>query len=62
MLSSYGFIIPEDSKEGDKDLFFHKSGSSNFYELSVGDAVEYDEGEGKKEGEIIATTVEKIEE
>lgn len=61
MLSSYGFITPEDSKEGDKDLFFHKSSTSNFYELSVGDAVEYDEGEGKK-GDVVATTVEKIEE
>ena len=62
ILTSYGFITPE-SSEGEevKDLFFHKSGASLFYELSVGDVVEYNEGEGKKEGEIIATTVEKIE-
>ena len=65
LLSSYGFITPGSSseKEGEEvktDLFFHKSGASQFYQLSVGDAVEYDEGEGKK-GDIIAVTVEKIE-
>jgi len=62
LLASYGFITPE-SSEGEEvktDLFFHKSGTSNFYELSVGDVVEYDEGEGKK-GDNIAVTVEKIE-
>lgn len=62
LLSSYGFITPE-SSEGEEvtDKFFHKSSTSNFYELSVGDAVEYDEGEGKK-GDVVAVTVEKIEE
>lgn len=60
LLSSYGFITPEGSKEDDKDLFFHKSGTSNFYELSVGDTVEYEEGEGKK-GDVVAVDVEKIE-
>ena len=61
ILSSYGFITPE-SSEGEEitDLFFHKSGASQFYQLSVGDVVEYDEGEGKK-GDTIAVTVEKIE-
>jgi len=60
MLSSYGFITPEGSKEGDKDLFFHKSGASQFYELEVGDVVQYEEGIGKK-GDKIAVTVEKVE-
>lgn len=65
LLSSYGFITPESSEEeGEelKDLFFHKSGASLFYELSVGDVVQYEQTEGRKEGEMIATTVEKIEE
>jgi len=61
LLSSYGFITPESSEDEEvKDLFFHKSGASQFYQLSVGDVVEYEETEGKR-GEIIATTVEKIE-
>jgi len=63
ILTSYGFITPE-SSEGEEikaDLFFHKSGASLFYELSVGDVVEYEEGIGKKNDKI-ATTVEKVEE
>lgn len=61
LLSSYGFITPESSSEEEaKDLFFHKSGVSQFYELRVGDVVEYDEGIGKK-GDTIAVAVEKIE-
>ena len=62
LLSIYGFIAPEGSEgEEVKDLFFHKSGASQFYDLSVGDIVEYDEGIGKK-NDTVATTVEKIEE
>lgn len=64
LLSSYGFITPESSeKEGEEvtDLFFHKSGASQFYELEVGNLVQYEEGIGKK-NDTIATTVEKIEE
>jgi len=63
ILSSYGFITPESSEDEEvkTDLFFHKSGASLFYELSVGDVVEYEEGIGKKNDKI-ATTVEKIEE
>ena len=61
ILTSYGFITPESSEDEEvKDIFFHKSGASQFYELEVGDAVEYNEGTGKK-GDKIAVTVEKIE-
>ena len=61
ILTSYGFITPESSEDEEvKDIFFHKSGASLFYELSVGDVVEYDQGTGKK-GDVIAVTVEKIE-
>lgn len=61
ILTSYGFITPEGSEKDAKDLFFHKSGAtSQFYELEVGNTVEYEEGEGKK-GDVIAVTVEKIE-
>ena len=62
MLASYGFITPETSNEDEevKDLFFHKSETSQFEQLSVGDSVEFDEGEGRR-GDTVAVTVEKIE-
>jgi len=54
---SFGFIEVEGQE---KDLFFHKSETSQFEQLSVGDSVEFDEGEGRR-GDTVAVTVEKIE-
>lgn len=59
ILTSYGFIEVE-GKEKEKDLFFHKSEAPGFYDLKEGDAIEFEEGVGKK-GDTVATKVEKIE-
>lgn len=55
---SFGFITVEGQ---DKDLFFHKSETSQFESLEEGDTVEFSEGEGRR-GDTVAVTVEKIEE
>lgn len=54
---SYGFITVEGQ---DKDLFFHKSETSQFESLEEGDKVEFSEGEGRR-GDTVAVTVEKVD-
>ena len=54
---SFGFIEVEGQE---KDLFFHKSETSLFESLSIGDKVEFDIGEGRR-GDDVAVTVEKVD-
>ena len=54
---SFGFIEVEGQE---KDLFFHKSETSQFESLSIGDKIEFEIGEGRR-GDDVAVTVEKIE-
>jgi len=46
----FGFILKENQKEGEKDLFFHESElrGMTLAELKLGDAVTFEVAEGDK--------------